>query len=225
MDKKGNDHKQWLAKLFKKKEEGEGEGKGKIKSIHYLTLVLCLGVALMILGNFFSGESSNQEALPVFKDSNSAAESTPVFGNKSQAEPYSMEDYEQRYENQLKEVLENVIGVTDVSVMINLAETEKQVFEKNQNIKKQNTNETDREGGKRQVEDVSRDEQVVIIRNGDREEALIVKTEKPAVRGVLVVAGGVENIQVKTMVVEAVSRVLDVPSHRVSVLPKKSKGD
>ncbi|MGO4887107.1 stage III sporulation protein AG [Anaerobacillus sp. MEB173] len=221
MDKEEKNHKQWLTKLFQKKEEG----KGKIKSIHYLALVLCIGVALMILGNFFTNESgSNQVAMPVFKDDTSP-DSEPVFGNKAQAEPYSMEDYEHRYENQLREVLEEIIGVSDVSVMINLAETEKQVYEKDQNTKKQNTDETDREGGKRKVEDVTRDEKVVIIRNGDSEKPLIVKTEKPAVRGVVVVARGVDNIQVKTMVVEAVSRVLDVPTHRVSVLPKKLKGE
>lgn len=63
----------------------------------------------------------------------------------------------------------------------------------------------------------------MITRNGDQDEPLVISKEKPAVAGVLVVAEGVENVQVKAWVVEAVSRVLDVAPHRVSVMPKKMK--
>lgn len=45
---------------------------------------------------------------------------------------------------------------------------------------------------------------------------------KPKIVGVLVVAKGAEDIKVKTMIVEAVTRALDVPSHRVSVQPKQN---
>ncbi|GAF16583.1 stage III sporulation protein AG [Bacillus sp. JCM 19046] len=50
---------------------------------------------------------------------------------------------------------------------------------------------------------------------------MVISKEKPAVAGVLVVAEGVDNVQVRAWVVEAVSRLLDVAPHRVSVLPKK----
>jgi stage III sporulation protein AG len=50
---------------------------------------------------------------------------------------------------------------------------------------------------------------------------VVVETKKPDIRGVLVVAKGAENIQVKKWIVEAVTRVLGVSSHRVSVVPKK----
>ncbi len=134
-----------------------------------------------------------------------------------------MEDYEIRYENQLRETLAKIVGLNHVSVMVNLDSTEQTIYEKNISSKNQDTNETDREGGTRKVEDRTREEQVVIVRNGDKEEALLVRKEKPVIRGVLVVAQGVENVQVKANVVEAVSRVLDVPTHRVSVMPMKSE--
>jgi stage III sporulation protein AG len=86
----------------------------------------------------------------------------------------------------------------------------------------QRTDETDREGGKRNVEDQSIDEKVVIVREGDKEAPIVVRTDKPAVRGVLIVAKGADNIEVKKMIINAVTRMLGVPSHRVSVLPKKN---
>ncbi|MCL7746139.1 stage III sporulation protein AG [Halalkalibacter alkaliphilus] len=212
---------QWLQALFKKPDNG----KKKRLSFHYILLLGCVGIALMITGNLLTNPAGDEEqSLPVFSEEEDEAET--VFGrDTSSAEPNSMQDYEMRYENQLKEVLEQIVGVSDVNVMVNLANTERNVYERNTNEKQQNTNETDREGGTRKVEDISRDEQLVITRNGDKEEPILVEQEKPTVRGVLVVAKGVENAQVKSWVVEAVSRSLDVPTHRVSVMPKKTKED
>ncbi len=216
MDSGEKNDRQWLKKLFQSNEDG----KKKKLSIQYVIMIFCIGVGLMIVGNFMKDDT--QESMPVFREDTSS-DVEPAFGQKNNPEPFSMEDYEIRYENQLKETLEQMIGVSDVSVMINLAETERNVYERNTSIKKQQTDETDREGGTRKVEDLTRNEELVIIRNGNSEEPILVKTEKPVIRGVLVVARGVDNIQVKSMVVEAVSRVLDVPAHRVSVQPKKIK--
>lgn len=58
--------------------------------------------------------------------------------------------------------------------------------------------------------------------SGDKEVPLVVETVKPSIKGVLVVAKGAEDIKIKSMIVEAVTRALDVPSHRVSVQPKQN---
>lgn len=189
----------------------------------YILLLGCLGVALMLLSQFLQPE--NDDAMPATNEADSnedgGEDTAPVFGRK--VEENSMADYEMRYENQLREALQEIVGVNNVSIVVNLAESEKQVYEKNVKRGRQETHETDREGGSRQVEDTQEEENVVITRNGDQDEPLVISKEKPAVAGVLVVAEGVENVQVKAWVVEAVSRVLDVAPHRVSVMPKKMK--
>nr|WP_269799470.1 stage III sporulation protein AG [Bacillus sp. FJAT-44742] len=184
----------------------------------YVAGVLIVGVSLMFLGT--AGNEKEDASQPAYSESQPAEE---AFKGEDKKEPGSISKYEELYENQLRESLEAITGVSDVTIMVNLDATENKVIEKNRTIRQQITDETDREGGKRKVEDGSSEEQVVIIRQGDQEEPLIVKTEKPEVRGVLVVAQGVENMKVKEWVVEAVTRVLDVPPHRVSVLPKKMK--
>ncbi len=136
-----------------------------------------------------------------------------------------MKIYEEQYENQLKEALEEIVGVRDVTVIVNVEATEQKVFERNTILKNQTTNEQDKEGGTRQVEDQSQEEQLVTVREGDEEVPVIIETKKPVIRGVLVVAGGAENMTVKNWIIESVTRVLDVPSHKVAVMPKKSKGD
>ncbi|MDE3839542.1 stage III sporulation protein AG [Bacillus methanolicus] len=212
----------WLKNLFSK----EGHSEKKPGKYHYLLLVLLFGAAIMLISNMlYSGNASTPD-MQVFnnKEANKAEE-VPAFGQKKSEKKSLMQHYEEAYETQLKEALEGILGVDDVTVVVNVDATEKQILEKNFVTQSQTTTETDREGGTRKVEDASKDEQLVIVRNGEKEIPIVVETKKPEIRGVLVVAKGADNIQIKKWIIEAVTRVLDVPSHRVAVMPKKSKGD
>ena len=91
----------------------------------------------------------------------------------------TMREYEEHYENQLKEAIESAVGVEDVTIVVNLESTEKKIYEKNMINKKQTTSETDSNGGQREVEDHSTEEQIVIIREGDKEIPLVSETKKP----------------------------------------------
>lgn len=212
----------WLKKQFFSNEEGDK----KNTKYHYLVLVLLFGAAIMIFSNLFVTDQDENGKLPVFNQgSENSGEDVAAFGQSKSSENQVIKDYEAAYETQLKEALEGIRGVSDVTVVVNVEATERRVLEKNKVTQSQITDEVDREGGKRKVEDSSTDEQVVIIRDGEKEVPIVLETLKPEIRGVLVVANGAENIQVKKWIVEAVTRALDVPSHRVAVMPKKSKGD
>lgn len=214
----GNNNKfSFFQKLFKNNEKDEKEKKVTPK---FLLILLILGVLLMFSSNLFPAK---KEEIPVLKPETGqeSPEDVPTFGGKDNDNMSTIEKYEKAYEQELKAALEEVAGVKDVSIEINLDSSEEKVLEKNIVRRSQMTAETDKAGGKRKVNDESMDEKTVIIREGDKETPVVLRTEKPKVRGVLVVAKGVDNIQVKQMVREAVTRMLDVPSHRVSVLPKK----
>jgi stage III sporulation protein AG len=212
----------WLKKQSVKVERGEKK-KGKFP---YLLLLLLFGAGIMLLSNIVMPHEKAKEDVPVFKQQDEEEENAAeAFASKKSSGNSEIEAYEQAYENQLKEALDAIVGVSDVTVVVNVDATEKQILEKNAKSQNQVTEETDREGGKRKVEDHSTDDQLVIIRDGEKEVPIVIETKKPAIRGVLVVANGADNIQVKKWIIEAVTRALDVPSHRVSVLPKKTKGD
>jgi stage III sporulation protein AG len=148
-----------------------------------------------------------------------------VFNQSKGSSTDSISDYEAEYENQLKEALETISGVGTVSVVVNVESAGEKIVEKNRITGNQVTKETDREGGKREVEDQSTDEQVVIIQDGEKETPIVVQTKKPEIRGVLIVAQGADNIYIKKTIIESVTRVLGVPSHRVAVASKKMKED
>ncbi|MBU8879336.1 stage III sporulation protein AG [Bacillus sp. FJAT-29790] len=212
----------WLKKWLSKEEQPDKK-QGKYQ---YLLLVLLFGAVIMLISNMLFKDESSKNDLPVFNNQAVAKDDeVPTFGQKQKEGNDVIASYERAYEAQLKDALDAIVGVEDVTVVVNVDATEKQVLEKNRTNKTQTTDEIDREGGKRKVEDQSKEEQLVIIRSGEKEVPIIVETKKPEIRGVLVVAKGADNIQVKKWIIEAVTRALDVPSHRVAVMPKKTKGD
>ncbi|MGG5255106.1 stage III sporulation protein AG [Neobacillus sp. SM06] len=186
----------------------------------YMILVLLIGAAFMLASNILFKKQAAAPALPAAKTTSASPSDVPAFGISKNSGDKSIADYEHEYETQMKDALDEMLGVKDVKVVVTIDSTEAKVYEKDRVSKNQTTVETDPQGGQRKVEDQSVDEKVVIIRNGDKEVPIVVQTKKPKIRGVLVVARGAENIQVKKSIVDAVTRALDVPSFRVAVVPK-----
>ncbi|MBV7507422.1 stage III sporulation protein AG [Bacillus sp. sid0103] len=217
MDNKNQGPFSWLKKVLKI----EGNSEKKTGKYQYMLVVLCIGAAFMLVGNMVFKKTPSSEDIPVTASDKVAAEDVPAFGISKGSGNKAVTEYEEKYESQLKKALQQMLGVNDVTVVVNIDSTDKKVLEKNRVSKSQTTEETDREGGERKVQEASTDEQLVIVRDGEKEIPIVVETKKPEIRGVLVVAKGADNIQVKKWIVEAVTRALDVPSHRVAVMPKK----
>ncbi|WP_409301603.1 stage III sporulation protein AG [Peribacillus sp. SCS-155] len=213
----------WLNKLININRDADPKQR-KPSLYLYVFIVLIFGVGIMMAGNFLTAGKDNTASdspggMAVFSEQQQ--EDVPAFGRKESTEIKSIKDYEKYLQSEMKGALEQIAGVSDVKVVVNVDASERKIFEKNKNTQKQVTDETDQEGGKRTVEDTNIEEQLVIIRDGEKEGPIVLETQKPKIRGVLVVAKGADNIQVKKWIVEAVTRTLDVPSHRVSVMPKK----
>ncbi len=133
-------------------------------------------------------------------------------------------EYERKYAGALKDILEKIVGVGEVEVLVTIDSTEEIVVERHHKDNQQTTQEKDQNGATRHITDVGRDGQVVLYETNGRGGAtvpLVVKTIKPQIRGVVVVARGAENAAVKKMLMDAVERGLAVPAHRISVVPRK----
>ncbi|MDC3414428.1 stage III sporulation protein AG [Aquibacillus sp. 3ASR75-11] len=211
-----NPLKNWLSSIHFKQDDTN-----KSNKVGYILIIALTGVLLLIVSNIF--QPSKEEAAPPLPSEN---ESKDIQGEKEtilQKDDNKSEfvkSIESQYEKDLETLLNKIQGISDADVMVNLDSTKQKIYEKNLILGQQSTEETDKNGGERIVEDVTKEQQVVLVRQGDKEVPLLVQTKKPEVRGVLVVAKGVENIQIKKWVIDAVSRVLDVPTNQISVMPK-----
>lgn len=181
-----------------------------------LILILALiGILFMLLGDVLSKKAENNPNM---------LEEEETMGAQADIQEVALltnvNEIEASYEKDLQMMLNKIKGVSEVEVMVNLDSTNINMYEKDLIYGVQTTEETDKGGGKRNIEDETKETKLVYIRQGDQEVPVLIKTKKPEVRGVFVIAKGVDNAAVKQLVVEAVSRVLDVPTYRISVLPK-----
>jgi stage III sporulation protein AG len=198
---------------------GGSKGEKRPKLLRYLILLGLAGALLMILSQIRI-KDVDSGATGRASPSAPAASAVPVWGTESKNQP-PFHDYEQAYETQLKEIMEKIVGVGEVEVMVTIDSTEEKVVEKSMKQTQQTTNEKDQAGATRHITDVTSSGEVVLYQVSGDQTPLITKYIKPKIRGVVVVAEGAENLTVKRLLLEAVERGLDVPSNRISIIPRK----
>ncbi|RKQ37757.1 stage III sporulation protein AG [Oceanobacillus halophilus] len=209
--------KRFIEKLFKpKNSEQENSITNKAGYVIILGLV---GILLIFMSNLFTSSKEETELDQPMEPPDKQHDIQAANAEENE-KTSNVNALEKNYEEDLEEMLNKIQGVSDAEVMVNLASTNVKIYERNIIKGQQSTDETDQNGGTRKVEDQTEETQVVFVRQGDQEVPLLVKTERPDVSGVFVVAKGADHATVKKWIIEAVSRVLDVPTHRVSVMPK-----
>lgn len=111
-------------------------------------------------------------------------------------------------------------GVGKVEVMITL-EMGSEIIPASNTVNTNNTTEEkDSNGGVRVMTSQSSTQNIVTSNTGNSQKPMVLKEIKPQVNGVIVVAEGAENIEIKAKLYDAVKTVLQVPGHRVQIYPK-----
>lgn len=186
------------------------------KNRKYIIAIGLIGILLILISNVLA--TKNETTM------DTSQETTDASVHEEDIEEVSLItnviEIEASYEKDLQAMLNQIKGVSEVEVMVNVDSTNINIYEKDLIFGTQTTDESDRNGGIRNVEDETRETKLVYIRQGDQEVPILVQTKKPEVRGVFIIAKGVENATVKKWIIESVSKVLDVPTYRISVMPK-----
>ncbi len=166
------------------------------KKIKIFVAIGIIGVALIALTTF----------IPEKQDA--------VIETKTEA---TMEDYEQRLENQILELVTSIQGVGEAKVMITLKNGVEYVYAKEE---KQNTDTTNGALGDNQTvqQRDNYEQKTILVEDQDgRKKALIRTTLEPTVRGVVIVCQGGDDIYVQQNVIDAVKTALGIGSDKVCV--------
>lgn len=175
----------------------------------------------MIIHSLISVDELGPDAAqPVGQPSPPSAET--AFAS-SMDETFPFEQIEKMYENRIKQILENIAGVNSVEVMVTIEATEEKIVYEKEKMMEQITDEKDRNGAHRHISDVSREGEIVLVETKGNATPVVLKTIRPQVSGVVVVAGGSENATVHRLIVEAVQKGLGVPQHKIAVIPGKQR--
>lgn len=182
------------------------------KLYNNLVILLCMGVALVIVANFYNDIA--------YKNKSSISENTE--DNNQVIGTYNLnskDEYGSEIQEQLSSILSKIAGAGKVSVMITYESGKELVTQKDKSIVDKVTDEKDTDGGTRIINESSIDDKTVMVsQQGGSSQPVVVKEINPEIKGVIVVAEGAWDSKVKLKISEAVQTVLDIPAYRVTVL-------
>lgn len=165
----------------------------KLKNIKHIEIIVAVVLGAIILLVYLSTFSSKGPDNIAYESTNSS-------------------EYAAMLEKKLANVIGQINGVGNVSVMITLATGPEYIYATN-NEEKKNTN----TAGSSTTTSVTTTVAPIVISN----EIVVVKEIMPVVGGIIVVAGGAENTKVKLEILKAIQALLDVPQANIEVLVGK----
>ena len=191
--------------------EGQGNNKRKIENLVFLVIILIITV--VIINYVWSGEKSSNK-----KVTNSAGKQlattnnnqTLVSSQNSNTESISLEE-------KLEDILSKIEGVGSVKVFINYSESSETVAMYNENSKMSTTEETDKSGGTRKVEQTDSQKEVIYQEQNGTKTPIVQKTVEPKIEGAIITAKGAGDINVKTSIIQAVEAATGLATHKIQV--------
>ena len=174
----------------------KGEKQRKVKM---LLLALLIGIILMIFSSC-GGLTAEQR-----QDNEDGGKSESV----------GAEDTEAQLENKLAYVLSKIKGVGEVSVSVTLVSCGKTEYAVNASTTVNTTSENSADGSSKSVTQTT-DSNDIVFENNNK-TPVVVRQIGAEVQGVLVVAAGGDLPDVRSKITTAVSALLDIPAHKITV--------
>lgn len=190
----------------KSEEKGKSGGKDKLK----LKANTTIGVALLgiVIGGILLTYLPEPAKTVISEGTEMVQVSSGNTGSTGQM------TYEELLEIRMEEILGNLDGAGNAKVMITTSGSTEKVVAEEVVQNKQGTEETTGSGTKKTSEKEDVERKVVMEKGGT---PFIIKENKPQVEGVLVLAEGADDVNIKNAIIQSVSSLLDVPVHKIAV--------
>ena len=174
--------------------------KDKERRTQNLILLIVLLVIVLIAMNFIFS--------PDTKTSNNTSTDSNIINSKENESKETIEGTTTNLESKLEEILSQISGISEVSVVLTYSQDTKQ------NIA-YNTKEEEKDGNKTSEKTVAYNE------DGSTKNAIIESVEMPKVEGAIVVAKGASSVDMRSQIATAISTVTNVPVYKIQVFEKQ----
>lgn len=199
-----------LKKIVGNSEE-QGNNKRKIENLVFLVIILIITV--VIINYVWSGDKSSNK-----KVTNSAGKQLATTNNNQTLASSQYNNTESiSLEEKLEDILSKIEGVGSVKVFINYSESSETVAMYNENSKMSTTEETDKSGGTRKVEQTDSQKEVIYQEQNGTKTPIVQKTVEPKIEGAIITAKGAGDINVKTSIIQAVEAATGLATHKIQV--------
>jgi stage III sporulation protein AG len=200
--------------LQKFKQSETGGGKLSRKKIWWLAGLMALGALLVMVGS-----AGDNKATQTQEDTRKKMEIPSESASRS-----AMEREEDALADKLQDMLGRIEGAGMVKVTVKLASSTREDYAINTTTGSKTTQEKDQGGGTRVTTENTDSNQLVLIREGSGENPVVEQEQSAEVAGVLVVADGAANPEVKANLFQAVRVSLGVEPQKIVILPS-GKGE
>ena len=167
--------------------------------VRLLVAVGLLGMGLILCSELLAGEEPKKSE-PAMK----------------QPEQQNVQQSEQQLQQRLEEIISQIDGVGECSVMLTFEESERSVYAVEDSVSQEQDRQTNSGSSTSQ-------KRLVLVENGEGgNQPVLEKMVRPQVNGVVVVCQGAKSMTVCQQVTEAVTTVLGIRSTQVCVCPGRS---
>lgn len=179
--------------------------RGMKKNMQDLIYIFIIGLIIVIAASFFATPQSKKTAGYIDSGTVNNTNNTAnlSYGDKMKAE--------------LTDVLGKIEGAGKVSVMITFEGSDEVIPAYSQNNSTKVTEENDGSGGKRVTNENTSSTTVVTTNEGGNTKPFITKEVNPKISGIIVIAEGAGNPDVKYKLYEAVKTVFNLQQYKVNI--------
>lgn len=184
-----------------------------------LIVIILLGVLLFIIA--IPVDQGKEEKTGAQSAGQPAALQEPEEARIQEEACSSYADYQ---EKRLSDTLSAIEHVGRVKVMVTVSATSKSVVEKDSNIVRSTTTETDSQGGARNINNVESSETTLYTKDeAGREVPYVVQVYEPEIMGVVVVAQGAGTGNVNSDISEAIQALFGIEAHKIKIVKMKTE--
>ena len=188
---------------------------GKKKLIEKTVIVIIIGMIILIAGSsLFSKGSTN---------TNKATNNKVSGGNVETSSRNTDKSVKGDLEIRLESILSKIEGVGKVDVMVTYISGKELVPAYNIRNDESSTVEKDNQGGTRNINESSKEENIAYEEEQGVKKPIIIKDIEPVVKGVIVVADGANNPSVHEKILKAVQVLTDLPIHKIQVFERNGQ--
>lgn len=196
------DKKKWAWKL---------PGDFKIRNLKkdQILIILLAGILLLVI------------AIPSGKSTKNRQGDNREIVERVSAQPGQANEYTAYMEQHLEEVLTQMEGAGEVTVMVTLSSSAEQIVEKDTETQEETVTETDSQGGMRTTTSSTQGATSVYDSQGSTEQSPYISKElMPKVEGVVVIAEGGDNAVVVKNITEAIQALFGIDTHKIRIVKK-----
>lgn len=199
---------------FLKKFKTKIAKQGSKKLIEKMAIIAIVGVIIIIAGSVLFEDNLKALKGPSIQEQ----QTLDTIETSKQTSTGSQNEMEKN----LQSILSKIKGVGEVDVMITFYSGSESIPAVDETTSVSDTQEKDKEGGTRSIKQTDTDNQIVFEENQGVKKPFIKKEILPEVKGVVIVAEGVDDVQVKSNLAKAAQALLEIDSHKIQVFARNS---